>query len=472
MIENNYNICILPLEKEPLKKQLIDKLFIEGSGQEILSAYRGKKIIEFKFSPNKMIIEPKDNLEILPIEREPLKKQLVDNLYIEGLFLMKPENKIQNIDKLTILSSPKKLNNIVSPNDSIELLGLEKTPLKKQLVDDLYIEGAFLMKPENKIQNIDKLSIFRTPKPQNVIEPKDNLEILPIEREPLKKQLVDDLYIEKLINIKPENKIQNIDKLTILRTARPQNIIEPKDNLQIISLKKEKDPLKKQLVDDLCIEGWMLMKPENKIQNIDKLSIFRTPRPQNPRPQNIIEPKDNLEILRKEKEPLKKQLVDDLFIEKLITIKPENKIQNIDKIEIFRIPKSNNVIVESRDNIEILPKPKNPLKLQLIDSLSIEGAERPKNEIQNIDKISILKSPKNVLNIIEERDNIHLYPKEKEPLTKQLVDDLMIERNIIKSENKIQNIDKMTILKAPRPENIIEEKDNKEIIDQRTKFKK
>ena len=455
MIENNYNICILPIEREPLKKQLVDKLFIEGSGKEILSGYREKKIIEFKFSPNKMIIEPKDNLEILPIEREPLKKQLVDDLYIEGLFLMKPENKIQNIDKLTILRSPKKLNNIISPRDSIELLGLQKAPLKKQLVDDLYIEGFFLMKPENKIQNIDKLTIFRAPRPQNIIEPKDNLEILPIEREPLKKQLVDELYIEGLLLMKPENKIQNIDKLTILRAARPQNIIEPKDNIQIISLKKESEPLKKQLVDDLYIEGLFLMKPENKIQNIDKLSIFRAPRPQ-----NVIEPKDNLEILRKEKEPLIKQLVDDLYIEKLINIKPENKVQNIDKIEILRIPKSNNVIVESRDNIEILPKPKNPLKLQLIDSLSIEGAERPKNEIQSIDKINILKAPKTILNVIEERDNIHLYPKEKEPLTKQLVDDLMIERNIIKPENKIQNIDKMTILKAPKPENIIEEKDN------------
>ena len=455
IIENNYNICILPIEKEPLKKQLIDKLFIEGGGKEILSAYRGKKINEFKFTPNKMIIEPKDNLEILPIEREPLKKQLVDDLYIEGLFLMKPENKIQNIDKLTIPRSLKKLNNIVSPRDSIELLGLERSPLKKQLVDDLYIEGFLLMKPENKIQNVDKLSIFRTPKPQNVIEPKDNLEILPIEREPLKKQLVDELYIEGLFLMKPENKIQNIDKLTILRRARPQNIIEPKDNIQIISLKKEGEPLKKQLVDDLYIEGLFLMKPENKIQNIDKLSIFRTPRPK-----NVIEPKDNLEILRKERDPLKKQLVDDLYIEKLINIKPENKVQNIDKLEILRIPKSNNVIVESRDNIEILPKPKNPLKLQLVDSLSIEGAERPKNEIQSIDKINILKAPKTVLNIIEERDNIHLYPKEKEPLTKQLVDDLMIERNIIKPENKIQNIDKMTILKAPKPENIIEERDN------------
>ena len=403
LIENNYNICIFPMEKEPLKKQSIDKLFIEGSdifnNKDILSIYRGKKINEFKFAQNKMIIDPKDNLEILPIEREPLKKQLVDDLYIEGLILMKPENKIQNIDKLTV---------------------------------------------------------FRTARPQNIIEVKDNIQIISLkkDREPLKKQLVDDLYIEGLMLMKPENKIQNIDKLIIPRIPKKiENIAEFVENIEILS--KEKEPLKIQLVDDLYIERLLLIKHENKVQNIDKLSIFRTPKPV-----NVVEPKDNLEILRKEKEPLKKQLVDDLYIEKLINIKPENKMQVLDKIEILRIPKNNNVIVESRDNIEILPKPKKPLKLQLIDSLSIEGAERPNNEIQSIDKINIFKTPKTNLNMIEERDNIHLYPKEKEPLTKQLVDDLMIERYIIKSENKIQNIDKIIILKTPKPENTIEEKDN------------
>jgi hypothetical protein len=154
------------LEKEPLKKQLIDKLFIEGSGQEILSAYREKKIIEFKFSPNKMIIEPKDNLEILPIEREPLKKQLVDNLYIEGLFLMKPENKIQNIDKLTILSSPKKLNNIVSPNDSIEsivctLSFLSLSDTSSSLSEGPITEDAILDMVSNVLPRSTSLSLSK-----------------------------------------------------------------------------------------------------------------------------------------------------------------------------------------------------------------------------------------------------------------------------------------------------------------------
>ena len=64
MIENNYNICIAN-RKRTFEKKLIDNLFIDESGNEILSAYRGKNINESMFSQNKMIIEPKDNLEIL-----------------------------------------------------------------------------------------------------------------------------------------------------------------------------------------------------------------------------------------------------------------------------------------------------------------------------------------------------------------------------------------------------------------------
>ena len=109
--------------------------------------------------------------------------------------LLKPENKIQNIDKLSILRTMKPINNSIEEGESLEILPLEKDPLKKQLVDDLYIEGQILTKPDNKIQNIDKLSIFRTPRPDNIIEEGDNLEILKLKKEPLKKQLVDDLYI-------------------------------------------------------------------------------------------------------------------------------------------------------------------------------------------------------------------------------------------------------------------------------------
>ena len=572
IIENMYNIEIIPIEKEPLKKQLIDSLCIQGeeifnitmdgNDDDSKNIFRGKKMKLNTFSPEKLLLEASDNLEILPIEKEPLKKQLVDNLFIEKIFSLKPENRIQNIDKMTIFKTPKP-QNIIEGGDNIEILPSEKEPLKKQLIDALFIEGLILLKEENKIQNIDKLTILKCPKPQNMIEIKDNIEILPNEKkkEPLKKQLVDNLYIERLASIKPDNKIQNLDKLSIFRTPKPINIIEGGDNIEILS--QEKEPLKKQLIDALFIEGLNQMKPNNIIQETDKLSIFKTPKLNNiietkdniellpmereplrkqlvddlyiensrniksenriqntvtisifkaPRPDNIIEAKESLEISPKEKEPLQKQLVDDLYIEKTMNIKPENKIQNIDKLPIFETPRPDNII-EVKDNIEILPKEKEPLKgqkidaiyienlerfnneiqntslmtiskmpktpniiepienifispkekdplqYQIIDELLIEGKNKIENEIQNIDKMEIMKTPKQQIYIVEEKENIQILPIEKKPLNKQLVDQLLIEGNM-KPDNKIQIVDKMDILKTPKPDNIIENNSN------------
>ena len=466
IIENIYNIEIIPIEKEPLKKQLIDSLYIQGleeininEEEEIRTIYRGKKIHYIKFIPEKLLIEPSDNIEILPLEKEPLKKQLVDNLFIEKLNLVKPENKMQNVDKMTIFRTPRP-QSMIEARENLEILPNEKEPLKKQLIDALFIEGLILLKSENKIQNVDKMSIFKTPKPQNKMEIRDNIEIIPVKKEKdnLKKQLVDDLYIERYVLLKPENKIQNIDKLSIFRTPKPDNIIEAKENLEILPL--EKEPLKKQIIDALFIDGLNQIKSENKIQNTDKLSIFRSPKPQ-----NKIEAKDNIMILPKEKEPLQKQLVDDLYIEQFSKIKPENKIQNTDKLSIFRTPRPQNMI-EAKDNLMILPKEKEPLQKQLVDDLYIEQLSKikPENKIQNTDKLSIFRTPK-PQNKIEIKDNLEILPIEKEPLKKQLVDDLYIESiKLIKPENKIQNIDKLSLFEIPRADNMIEENENLQIL--------
>ena len=228
-----------------------------------------------KFSNEKTLIEANENIQILSIEKGPLKKQLVDNLYIEPNYKIIAENKIQNIDKFNIDKTPR-ADNIIVIGENLEILPNEKKPLKKQSIDALFIEGLILNKFGNLIQNVDKFTIMKIPRAKNIIEIKDNIEIFPIEKEPLKKQLVDDLYIEsiKSLILKPENIIQNTENLLILKTSRPQNTIEAQDNLEI--LPKQKEPLKKQLIDALLIEGLLLIKPDNKIQNIEKLSIFKT----------------------------------------------------------------------------------------------------------------------------------------------------------------------------------------------------
>ena len=503
IVENTYNFEIIPIEKEPLKKQLVDSLYIEaGQNKSINEIYPdkievdikeklyGKKIQEkiIRFENEKTSIEANDSLQILPIEKEALKKQLVDNLYIEGNYSIKPENKIQNVDSLHIFKTARP-ENIIDAGENLEILPVEKMPLKKQLIDALYIEGLELTKTQNVIQNVDKLSIMRTPRALNVMEIKDNIEIDPMEREPLKKQLVDDLYIERLNSIKPENKIQNIDKLSIFKTPRPENIIEPNDNLEILPIAKE--PLKKQIIDSLQIEGLSLIKPENKIQNIYKLTILKTAKPE-----NIIEIKDFLEILPTQKEPLQKQLVDDLYIESLKTTKPVNKIQCTDQLTIFKSQKPLNII-ETGDIIQILPKQKDPLQKQVVDSLYIEKLQqtKPLNKIQNIDKISLFTIQR-PLNLIELNENIEILPIEKEPLKKQLTDSLYVEgakylptfknltmvngdeleilkkkeqilllkqvvdsiyvEGVPKIDNEIQQTSLMTILKTERSPNVIE----------------
>ena len=284
LIENIYNFEIIPIEKGPLKKQLVDSLYIEGpeiikTKEVITSSYYKKKLIQInKFSPEKILIEERVNLEILPIEKAPLKKQLVDDLFIEGFMLMKPDNKIQNINKINIFKASKP-KNIIEMRENLEILPIEKEPLKKQLIDALYIEGLNLTKPNNKIQNIDKIILTDNQKPKNMIELIDNIQIDSIEKEPLIFQVVDNLYIERLLLKKPENKIQNTDKITIIKEQKPQNIIEVKENLEILPI--EKEPLKKQLIDALLIEGLLLNKPQNKIQNTDQLSIFKTSKPNN-----------------------------------------------------------------------------------------------------------------------------------------------------------------------------------------------
>ena len=177
------------------------------------------------------------------------------------------------------------------------------------------------MKPDNKIQNINKINIFKASKPKIIIEMRENLEILPIEKEPLKKQLIDALYIEGLNLIKSYNKIPNIDKIILTDNQKPKNMIELIDNIQIDSIEKEtlilqvsyfliirnfkneKKIIKKyyffvswfiiliMIVGNLYIERLLLKKPENKIQNTDKITIIKEQKPQ-----NIIEFKENLEI--------------------------------------------------------------------------------------------------------------------------------------------------------------------------------
>ena len=62
----------------------------------------------------------------------------------------------------------RKEENEIEGRDSIEITAIEKEPLARQLIDALYVEG--LEKQENECQFIQELEISKTPKPDNIFE--------------------------------------------------------------------------------------------------------------------------------------------------------------------------------------------------------------------------------------------------------------------------------------------------------------
>ena len=451
-MEDIDKILIGPEERKPLEYQVYDKLLIEGidrANNEIQRIDILEIIDTSHINEEEIIIEHNDDLFISSKEKEPLKNQIVDNILVEGN--IKPNNEIQNVDKIDILKTQKP-ENIIELNDNLFIKSKDKVPLKNQVVDKLLIEGN--LKPKNSIQIIDKLEILKLIKPQNVVEQKDDIFLSPKEKEQLEKQSTDKLFIEG--DFKPENKIQKVDKMEILKIPKPVNKIEKNENIKILSEQKEKEPLEKQTVDNLFIEK--TKRPDNAIQKIDKIELLKCNRPQ-----NTIEQNQNIVILSNkiEKEPLKGQIVDNILIEG--DIKKFNNIQKLDNVEILRTTKiKQENIIEEKDNIYIPPEEKEPLNNQVVDNILIEGIEYPQNDIQTIDKIELLtKTKPKSLNEIEEKENIFIPAKEKEPLNKHNIDKLLIE-GINRSDNEIQNIDKIYIFEnsLTKPKNIIEEREN------------
>ena len=81
------------------------------------------------------------------------------------------------------------------------------------------------------------------------------------------------------------------------------------------------------------------------------------------------------------------------IIEMLYSIRKPLLVQCVGELEILKDEKPENV-VEERDSLVILRAPKEPLKPEYIDELIFNGEIRPENEIQIIDQMEILKTEK------------------------------------------------------------------------------
>ena len=236
------------------------------------------------------------------------------------------------------------------------------------------------------------------------------------------------------------------------------NSLKNKDQ-EISSLKKDLQRIKsknnKKIFEYLDIDGMgikilatkktynnfknnmSLIKNDFRMQTIDRMIIFNEGN--NYDYKWDIESRDSIEILPTVKPPLQAQIIAQMEIEPLEKIK---YIQIMDQIEIGGKDKIDDLEIEERDSIEILPTEKAPLKAQITGEMYIERIALPDFLIQNIDSINILKQNKIDDNkVIESKDCIQIFSLPKKPLQPQHTENMTIEAN---EEESVENIIQIT----------------------------
>ena len=389
-IEARDSVEIQGLEKEPLIRQLIDALLVVGFEKNENEYEKVQELEILRSERPENIISQEDSIEIIGLEKSPLQRQRINQLIISETT---PENIYQRTQELEILRTKsiiKKDENEMVANDSIEIHGLEKEGLTTQLIDSLFIVG--FIHEENKVETTNEIEIRRAQKEENIIELRDSVEIIGLEKVPLQKQGINQFIVYAFD--KDENQIENTQEIQILRAKREENIIELRDSVQILGL--EKEAIQKQGINQLII--YAFDKDENKIENTEQIEILRIEKPT-----NEIEASVSVELNGVEKQPLVKQLINELF---LYETKEENECQRTEEFELFSIPKPENII-ELKDNVEIFGFEKEPFKCQLINQLIIVDEDKPENEYQNVAELTILKTKK-VENQIEATHSIKI----------------------------------------------------------------
>ena len=290
----------------------------------------------------------------------------------------------------------------------------------------------------------------------DLLNDKENEESIPIEK--IKQENNNNNQLKNIKNNK-KNKIIEKYKLYIQQL---QNFLKSKEE-EINSLKKElkKSKLfKKKYFDNLDTGGMGLKilapmknicesrqkeKCKYKIQFLDKIEIFDEIKNDNIN----IETRDSIEILPTIKVPLKAQRVNEMLIN---SFRPINYIQALDHLTIL---KDNNLIkdiqIEERDSIEILPNIKAPLKAQKVNQMYIERLEIPEFLIQNLDNMIIIEGNK-IENIIQSRDSIEIPSEVKTPLKAQHTENMII-NSFQYNKNIRKFLENKELLKTPRNSN-------------------
>ena len=431
------------------KPKIKIKNIIQHSNDIIINSEE-KRILKQKPKNNNIIIENINNIFI-----PPKKKELFtwDTFYGQELYILSKKKKkvleIEYLDDLQILN-PSKPPNQIEFNDFISIMPEPKAPFEIEFTEELYISETpkklkAPKKPFNKIVNRDKIKLLGKKIGKNIIQKVSLVEIY--------------AYLKPKIIEYEEN-----DYLFIPGNTKPENIIEFGDYLEILAGKIEP----KELVCEPCdyLNILALDKPNNELQNAGSFDILRTPKPE-----NIIEENDYLFILSSPKKLIFEiEFGDEIILESFS--KPKNTIQKLKGYNILKKPKPLNIIQKSENiEIISLFKPLNII-YQEGDSFTIKSIEKPKNKIQRVSELKLIKKIKKYINKPQKSTTLYIMSQPRQKTFIQKTNDInlsgMIKENILEIEfndemfieemekpiNKIQRAEEIKIYKKPKIKNI------------------
>ena len=325
--------------------------------------------------------------------------------------------------------------------------------MKFETCDILSIEG--IIPEENEIQYVECIEVLKTEKSFIIeIENVESFYLSPKSKPPLKNINIDNILYPEIQ--KPENQIQSKEQFFILKSPKNKELnysIESNNNFLLKPKEKSILPLEVELNDTLIVDGLPL--PEAEIQKLETLEILGS------KPE-IKEKEELKNISTNNKQiPLVYEKVED------ININPDIKKKLFEDKS-----KKDNINIEKMLNLHIPSKEKEILELQIIDRMLMEPLSRPENEIQQTLSFNIARSFK-VFDIIQPENDVYLYiePTEKEPLEKQTIDSLFVDKSKKEDNNKIERKEGFNILKKAKEIKPKEkEKEDKNKIERKEEF--
>ena len=425
------------------------------------------------------------NLEMIPVEKEPLIFQKIEQINykskpkprkprnqiqeLDGFEIIKynfPKRKIknkflvQNIDRICLKSSMRKIEkNTIQELDALEIIKTQKKPHIPQCIDALEIEREYdmlMVKPiwdSLRIQG-SGLNILALPSDMGLEnQGVDEFEILGMEKPTLYMETLEQISIER-----PDS-LQNIQVLIPL----PENTIE-QFNFKINGIKKKPEIKIVEKIIEKIVER---KKPPNKIAKSGRLLIKGKTK--------VFKEKilklDTFFIKGKEKIDNRKIIKLGSFNIKGKEKSVKNKVIKQDKFTIKKIEKIDNNRIINSENIEIKGKEKKVIVNKIIknERIQYKGKEKKiiENKIIKNERIQYKGKEKKIIkNKIFRNYRIKLEGferEEKEP--EENIEESVIEICLLKNQkkivpNKIKKSDRFKIKGLEEPKDVEKEIEN------------